>query len=79
MCLAVPMKVMELKADGTGVCELENIRYDVDISLIENVQLEDFLIVHAGFAIEKLDVAEANQRLQLFKELAETYSDGQLD
>lgn len=74
MCLAVPMKVIELKENGTGVCELENIRYDVDLSLIEATKLDDFVIVHAGFAIEKLDVAEANERLKLFIDLAEAYS-----
>lgn len=73
MCLAVPMKVVELREDGTGVCELENIRYDVDLSLVESVQLGDFVIVHAGFAIEKLDIEEADERLQLFEDLAETY------
>lgn len=74
MCLAVPMKIIELKENGTGVCELENIRYDVDLSLIETTQVDDYVIVHAGFAIEKLDIDEANERLQLFQELAETYS-----
>lgn len=74
MCLAVPMKIIEIKENGTGVCELENIRYDVDLSLIETTQVDDYVIVHAGFAIEKLDIDEANERLQLFKNLAETYS-----
>ncbi len=74
MCLAVPMKIIEFKENGTGVCELENIRYDVDLSLIEATQVDDYVIVHAGFAIEKLDIDEANERLQLFQDLAETYS-----
>lgn len=74
MCLAVPMKIIELKENGAGVCELENIRYDVDLSLIETTQLDDYVIVHAGFAIEKLDVEEANQRLKLFEDLAELHS-----
>lgn len=75
MCLAVPMKIIELKEDGTGVCELENIRYKVDLSLIETVQLNDYVIVHAGFAIEKLDLEEANARLELFEDMADAYSD----
>ncbi|MCK5841746.1 MAG: HypC/HybG/HupF family hydrogenase formation chaperone [Candidatus Sabulitectum sp.] len=74
MCLAVPMKIIEIKENGTGVCELENIRYDVDLSLLETTQMDDYVIVHAGFAIEKLDIEEANERLQLFQELAKTYS-----
>ncbi len=74
MCLAVPMKVIEIKENGAGVCELENIRYDVDLSLIEATDVDDFVIVHAGFAIEKLDIEEANERLKLFKDLAEAYA-----
>ncbi len=72
MCLAVPMKVIEIKEGGTGVCELEGISYDVDLSLIEKTEVGDFVIVHAGFAIERLDVEEANERLQLFEDLAES-------
>lgn len=75
MCLAVPMKIIELKENSSGVCELESIHYDVDLSLIETTKLDDYVIVHAGFAIEKLDIAEANERLRLFAELAETYHD----
>lgn len=71
MCLAVPMKIIEVKENGTGVCELESIRYDVDLSLIEEAKIDEFVIVHAGFAIEKLDIEEANSRLQLFEDLAE--------
>ena len=74
MCLAVPMKIVEIKDNGAGVCELENLRYEVDLSLIEETGLDDFVIVHAGFAIEKLDLEEAKERLQLFKDMAETYA-----
>lgn len=70
MCLAVPMKLTELREEGTGVAELDGSRHDVDLSLIEDPRLGDFLIVHAGFAIEKLDRQEADERLALFEELA---------
>jgi len=43
---------------------------DVDVSLIEDPQLGEFVIVHAGFAIQRLDEAEADERLALFEELA---------
>jgi len=72
MCLAVPMRIIELKESGTGVCELDSVRYDVDLSLIEKAEVDEFVIVHAGFAIEKLDLDEANARLKLFEELAQT-------
>ena len=70
MCLAVPMKLTELREEGTGVAELDGSRHDVDLSLIEDPRLGDFLIVHAGFAIEKLNRQEADERLALFEELA---------
>ncbi|MCB9477090.1 MAG: HypC/HybG/HupF family hydrogenase formation chaperone [Deltaproteobacteria bacterium] len=73
MCLAVPMRVIEAKADGRGRVELDGALYDVDLSLIEDVHPGEHVIVHAGFAIEKLDEAEADARLALFDELARTY------
>ena len=69
MCLAVPMQLTEVR-DATGVAELDGARYDVNLSLVESPQVGDYVIVHAGFAIEKLDVAEAEARLQLFAEWA---------
>lgn len=70
MCLAVPMKVVELTEESTGVAELEGVRCMVDFSLIEDPQLGDYVIVHAGFAIEKLDQEEADQRIEMFQDLA---------
>lgn len=75
MCLAVPMKIMEVKDNSTGIVELEGTKYDVDLSLIADPAVGDFVIIHAGFAIEKLDPEEADTRLDLFTELAKTYED----
>lgn len=75
MCLAVPMKLVELKEPGKGVCELDGTKYDVDLSLVEDANLNDYLIVHAGFAIEKLDEEEANERLKLFEGMANMYAE----
>ncbi len=65
------MKIKEIKENGSGVCELETVNYEVDLSLIAEAKVDDFVIVHAGYAIEKLDIEEANERLQLFADLAE--------
>ena len=72
MCLAVPMKVVEMQSDRMGVCDLDGIRHDVDLSLV-NAGLGEYVIVHAGFAIEKLNQAEADARIALFAELAGLY------
>ncbi len=71
MCLAVPMRIAEMLDNGSGVCELESVAYHVDLSLVEDPRVDDFVIVHAGFAIEKLDREEADSRLKLFQELAD--------
>lgn len=75
MCLAVPMKLIELSDDDSGTAELEGVRYQVNLSLVETPNVGDYLIIHAGFAIEKLNEEEANERLELFEELARTQSD----
>lgn len=70
MCLAVPMKLASVSETGVGVGDLDGSRHEVDLTLIEDPRIGDFVIVHAGFAIEKLDEDEANERLKLFDELA---------
>jgi hydrogenase expression/formation protein HypC len=60
------MKLVECRADGSGVAELDGARYDVELSLLSEPEVGHYVIVHAGFAIERLDVDEANARLELF-------------
>lgn len=69
MCLAIPMKIAQIRADGLGVADLEGAQNEVDLSLIGPVKVGDYVIIHAGYAIEKLDEAEALLRIDLFKEL----------
>ena len=75
MCLAVPMRLVEIKSQDLGAAELEGVRYDVNLSLIEEPLLGDYLIVHAGFAIEKLEPDDARETLALFSELQEGMGD----
>jgi hydrogenase expression/formation protein HypC len=70
------MQVIELDAGGTGTVELDGARHAVDLSLIDDPQPGDYVIVHAGFAIERLDREEADLRLQMFEELAATWAAG---
>jgi hydrogenase expression/formation protein HypC len=70
MCLAVPMVIVELRGRERAVAELGGARLDIDVSLLEAAAVGDHVIVHAGFAIERLDVAEAEATLALFAEMA---------
>jgi hydrogenase expression/formation protein HypC len=70
MCLAIPVRVVTLLDDQWVETEVGGIRSRVSIALIDDVVLGDFLIVHAGFAITRLDVEEAEKSLALFNEIA---------
>ena len=70
MCLAVPGKVIELSGVKAKV-ELSGNVLDADLSLIDDPGVGDWVLLHAGFAIEKLDPAEAEETLRLFSEMEE--------
>lgn len=64
MCLAVPMRVLEIHGDE-GTVELGGIKRRVGLQLLDNVQPGEYVIVHAGFAIQRLDEREAKKTLDL--------------
>lgn len=67
MCLAVPMKVVEIEGDS-AVVESSGIRREVGLQLLDDVRLDDWVIIHTGFAISKLDEEQAAETLQLLRE-----------
>ena len=69
MCLAVPVRVAALLDDRWVEIEVGGIHSRISIALIDGVAVGDFVIVHAGFAITRLDVAEAEKTLALFDEI----------
>lgn len=66
MCLAVPLQVEQVHENKTASVKQGSSLLDVDISLLENVSKGDFVIVHAGYAIEVLELGEAETRLEMF-------------
>jgi len=69
MCLAVPMKVMRI--DGSeAIVELGGVRKDINLGLLDNVKVGEYVIVHAGFAIQKVDGKEAEETIEILKEMA---------
>jgi hydrogenase expression/formation protein HypC len=75
MCLATPMKIERILERKKAVVSQGKVTVEVDVSLLENPQLGDHVIVHAGFAIETLSLAEAEERLELFRRMAELSGD----
>ncbi|MDQ1281248.1 MAG: hydrogenase expression/formation protein HypC [Thermoproteota archaeon] len=68
MCLAIPAKVMSKNGIVAKVDFGEGTTRDVDVSLVD-VQVGQYVIIHAGFAIEVMDEDEAEETLQLWREL----------
>ncbi len=70
MCLAIPMKVVEIIPPHRAIVESEGISMEISISLVEKVKIDDYVIVHTGFALEIIDNKEAKETLKIFHELA---------
>jgi hydrogenase expression/formation protein HypC len=71
MCLAIPAKVLSI--DGTTArVAIEDVEYIESLLLLENVSPGDFIMLHAGFAIQKVDPEEAAETLRLLNEMGYT-------
>jgi len=68
MCLALPARLVELLPDSQGVIDVGGVRKTVSLELVADVQPGDYVIVHVGYALQKLDPVEAERTLQLFAE-----------
>ena len=75
MCLAIPAQVIEISDTETAVVEVGGIRKSISIALLDEVAVGDYVIVHVGYALERLNVAEAEETLRLFAELAASMAD----
>lgn len=69
MCLAIPGKVVSLNNNGTGQVDYLGSQVLANFSLLPDIKVGDWVIVHAGFAISRLDQKEARRTLKLFQEL----------
>ncbi|HDI07519.1 MAG TPA: HypC/HybG/HupF family hydrogenase formation chaperone [Candidatus Bathyarchaeota archaeon] len=71
MCLAVPAKVVEIVGDSAKVDFGSGVLREVNIALLEKVEKGNYVLVHAGYAIQLLDEKEAEETLRLWRELLE--------
>ncbi|MCJ7497644.1 MAG: HypC/HybG/HupF family hydrogenase formation chaperone [candidate division Zixibacteria bacterium] len=68
MCLGVPVKIIQ-KNKKEGIAEFKGIKRKISLELLDKVKVGDYVVLHAGFAIQKLDRKEALKTLKLFDEL----------
>jgi hydrogenase expression/formation protein HypC len=70
MCLAIPAKVVQTLENEQALVEVGGVRNQVSLMLVEDVCVGDYVIVHVGFAIARLNAEEAAKTLALFDEIA---------
>lgn len=68
MCLAVPARVVSIEAEQMATVEIGGVGRQVALDLVPETEVGDYVIVHVGFAIERLDEAEAQETLALLNE-----------
>lgn len=69
MCLAIPAQVVELRDNDSAVVDLAGVRKEISLALVDDVAPGDYVIVHVGYALSKLDPDEAAKTLALFAEI----------
>ena len=72
MCLAIPAQVVELREGDNAVVDLAGVRKEISLALVDNVAVGDYVIVHVGYDLNRLDPEEAEKTLKLFAEIGNT-------
>lgn len=71
MCLAIPVRIEELLDEQTAIAYIGGLRKTVNVALLDDLKVGDYVILHVGFALQKLDEAEAQRSLALFAEMGQ--------
>ena len=72
MCLAIPSRITKIE-NQMAVIDADGVRREASLLLLEEARVGDYVIVHAGFAIQKIDEQTAQESLRLLREAAEAY------
>ena len=67
MCLAVPMQVKTIE-DEVAICEIDGVQREASLMMLDDVKIGDYVLIHAGFVIEKIDDDEAQRTLKALRE-----------
>ncbi|MES9994068.1 MAG: HypC/HybG/HupF family hydrogenase formation chaperone [Candidatus Thiodiazotropha sp.] len=67
MCLAIPAKVIAIDEQGeNATVVLGEVKKEVSLALVDDVSVDDFVLIHVGYALNKVSEEEAEKTLQLF-------------
>lgn len=80
MCLAIPSKIVEIRENNTAVVDTLGVKRVISLELLgEEVKEGDYVLIHVGFAIQKLSEEEALESLELFKQMIEEMEKEELE
>ena len=71
MCLAIPVKIEEIIDAEIAIADIGGVRKEINVALITDLSVGDYVIMHVGYALNKIDPEEAAKTLALFAELDE--------
>ncbi len=69
MCLAIPVRVIAVRDGASATVDIGGVQKDISTALLDDLSEGDFVILHAGFALSRLDPVEAERTLALLEEL----------
>jgi hydrogenase expression/formation protein HypC len=70
MCLAIPAEVTKLLPDEMAIVSIDGVSKEISVALIEDLAVGDYVIIHVGYALTKIDPEEARLTLELLRELS---------
>ena len=76
MCLSVPAKILSIEGEKARV-SLGGAEYNAALNLLDDVKVGDYVLLHSGFAIQKIDEEEATETLRLLNEVIEKEKQGE--
>ena len=75
MCLGIPAQIVELVDESAGLAkaEISGVRRSVSVALCPEATVGDWVLVHVGFALERIDEEQARETLELLEQMGEAY------
>lgn len=70
MCLAIPARVSQILDDDRAIIDIDGVQKEISLALVDDIAIGDYVIVHVGYALGRLDPAEAHKTLELLKAIA---------
>lgn len=76
MCLGVPGQIVEIQADWGAIADVDGNHVQISVALLPEIKVGDYVLIHAGFAMELIDGQIARETRQLLEDLKELRQDG---